>query len=463
MRHHDKNLTLMISSINPVNNQKIKTYTPHSKEDIHSIIKANHAAYCTLSNSTLESRIACITSLAEKLNDAKPKLAELMTLEMGKTLHQATQEIEKCIWLCQYYNEQAPSLLEDKHIETDALKSYVSYRPLGSILMIMPWNFPFWQVFRVAVPNILAGNALILKHASNVTGCSMAIEDLFSSIGLPPDSLRSVVLPSDRIEEIISHRYIQGVSLTGSGPAGSSVASLAGKYIKKTVLELGGSDPYIILPDADIELAVSQCVSSRILNAGQSCIGAKRFIIHQDIYDYFSQSFIDKMGDLMVGDPKTNVDLGPLARVDLRDEVHDQVMKCLHLGAELRLGGKIPDMEGAYYVPTVLENILPGMPGYDDEIFGPVASLIKASDEDDAIRIANDTAFGLGAGIFTQDLEKGEHIARYKLNAGSCFVNQYVKSDPRLPFGGIGISGYGRELSTEGMREFVNVKTVYIK
>ncbi len=453
----------MISSINPVNNQEIETYKLHSTEDIKSIINANHAAYRTLSNSSLESRRECIATLAEKLEESKQKLAELMTLEMGKTLHQSTQEIEKCIRLCNYYHHQAPDVLEDKIIETDAHKSYVSYRPLGSILMIMPWNFPFWQVFRVAVPNILVGNALLLKHASNVTGCSLAIEELFETIGLPPDALRSVKITSDRIEEIISHRYIQGVSLTGSGAAGSSVAKMAGQYIKKTVLELGGSDPYIILPDADIEVAVSQCVSSRILNAGQSCIGAKRFIIHHDVYNEFSALFIDRMNDLMVGDPMTNVDLGPLARVDLRDEVHDQVMKCLHLGADLRLGGKIPDIEGAFYVPTVLENILPGMPGYDDEIFGPVASLIKVSNEDEAIRIANDTSFGLGAGIFTQDLEKGEYIAKYKLKAGSCFVNQFVKSDPRLPFGGIGISGYGRELSTEGMREFVNIKTVYIK
>jgi len=328
----------------------------------------------------------------------------------------------------------------------------------------MPWNFPYWQVFRFAVPGLMAGNAGVLKHASNVSGCALAIEGVFREAGFPVNLFRALIVSSKKMEKVIELEKIRAVTLTGSVPAGKAVASKAGSLIKKTVLELGGSDPYVVLEDADLETAAETCVTSRLLNGGQSCIAAKRFIIVEKVYDEFRDLFVEKMKAKKMGDPfDESNDLGPQATKSLRDDLHDQVKRSIDKGAKLLLGGMIPESKGAYYPPTVLENVKEGMAAYDEELFGPVASLIKAKNEADAVRIANDSIFGLGAAVFTNNIKRGERIAREELNAGNCFVNAFVKSDPRLPFGGVKESGYGRELSWFGIQEFVNIKTVYVK
>jgi len=400
---------------------------------------------------------------ADLLEDKEDEYAETMTLEMGKTLHSSKAEVKKCAWVCRYYADNAEDFLADEIVTTDATKSFITYQPLGIVLAVMPWNYPFWQVFRFAAPALMAGNVAILKHASNVPQSALNIEEVFREAGFPTNAFRTLIVKSEMVEMILDHQHVKAATLTGSTPAGSAVASKAGSNIKKTVLELGGSDPYLILHDADLDLAAEQCTESRLLNVGQSCIGAKRFIAVDKVHDAFLVKFKTKMEAAIVGDPMTAVTIGPMARHDLRDEVHQQTMQSISAGARLLLGGKIPEHDGAYYPPTILTNVVPGMPAYDDEIFGPVASVIRATDEKDAIRIANDTKFGLGACVFTEDVERGEDIAKHKLEAGCCFVNQYVKSDPRLPFGGIKTSGYGRELSYYGIREFTNVKTVYVK
>jgi succinate-semialdehyde dehydrogenase/glutarate-semialdehyde dehydrogenase len=383
---------------------------------------------------------------------------------MGKPINQSRAEVEKCAWVCSYYAENTERFLNDEMIRTDASKSFVTFRPLGVVLAVMPWNFPFWQVFRFAAPGLMAGNGGILKHASNVSGCALAIEDVFIKAGFPENIFRAILVPSSQMENVIKNEKVKAVTLTGSVPAGKSVARTAGSVLKKTVMELGGSDPYIILEDADLEFAADTCVTSRLINGGQSCIAAKRFIVVERVYDEFEKLFIENMKLKKMGNPfEEQIDLGPQASVKLRDELHDQVTKSIEMGAKLLIGGKIPEVKGAFYPPTILTEVKKGMPAYNEELFGPVAALIKANDENDAIRIANDTIFGLGAAVFTSDKIRGEKIAREKLNAGCCFVNDFVKSDPRLPFGGIKESGYGRELSKFGIREFVNIKTVYIK
>jgi succinate-semialdehyde dehydrogenase/glutarate-semialdehyde dehydrogenase len=328
----------------------------------------------------------------------------------------------------------------------------------------MPWNFPFWQVFRFAAPGLMAGNAGILKHASNVSGCALAIEEVFGEAGFPENLFRTILVPSSQMEDVIRNEKIKAVTLTGSVPAGKAVAKTAGSVLKKTVMELGGSDPYVILEDADLEMSADTCVTARLINGGQSCIAAKRFIVVEKVYDSFEKLFVEKMKSKKMGDPfdESNF-IGPQASVPLRDELHQQVEKSIELGAKLLLGGKIPEKEGAWYPPTVLSNVKKRMPAFDEELFGPVAALIKVKDEAEAIEIANDSIFGLGAAVFTQDVKRGEKIAKEKLQAGCCFVNAFVKSDPRLPFGGIKESGYGRELSSFGIREFTNIKTVYVK
>jgi succinate-semialdehyde dehydrogenase/glutarate-semialdehyde dehydrogenase len=454
----------MIQSINPSNNNLIATYQEFDKSKIQSIIENANAQFLQWSNTTFSQRADLLKSAANILREDRKRLAELMTLEMGKPIIQSYAEVDKCAWVCDYYAENGEKFLSDEIVQTDFSKSYVSFQPLGVILAIMPWNFPFWQVFRFAAPTLMAGNTCILKHASNVSGCALEIEQVFLRAGFPQYSFNTVLLSSSRIEEIISHPYIQAVSLTGSVPAGSSVASLAGKYLKKTLLELGGSDPYVVLKNADLELAVETCVTSRLINGGQSCIAAKRFIVEEPIYDEFVEMYSNLMASKKMGDPFDDKnDIGPQASSKLRDELNLQVFESISKGAILKVGGYSPDDDGAYYPPTVLANVKPGMPAFDEEIFGPVAAIIKAKDENDAINLANRSVFGLGAAIFTNDLQRGELIAKTKLKAGSCFVNAFVRSDPRLPFGGIHQSGYGRELSIFGIREFVNIKTVVIK
>lgn len=454
----------MIKSINPSNNQLIATYTEVETHQLKQIIESVSEEFIQWSETSFNERSILMKTASDVLKRDRKKLAELMTTEMGKPILQSYAEVDKCAWVCEYYADNAEKFLSDQLVQTDFSKSYVSFQPLGVILAIMPWNFPLWQVFRFAAPTLMAGNTCILKHASNVSGCALAIEEIFKNAGFPEFAFKTVILSASRIEEIISHPAIQAVSLTGSVSAGSSVASLAGKYLKKTLLELGGSDPYVVLKDADISLAVETCVTSRLINAGQSCIAAKRFIVEEPIYDEFVKKYSDLMASKKMGDPfDESNDLGPQATIKLRDELHNQVVDSISKGAKLETGGFIPNSEGAFYPPTVLSDVTVGMPAFDEEIFGPVAAIIKAKDEDDAINLANKSVFGLGAAIFTNNLEKGEWIAKTKLRAGSCFVNAFVRSDPRLPFGGIQQSGYGRELSIFGIREFINIKSVVIK
>jgi succinate-semialdehyde dehydrogenase/glutarate-semialdehyde dehydrogenase len=400
-------------------------------------------------------------TLAKLLRERATDYAELMAHEMGKPVKQGRAEIEKCAIACEFYAENAEAFLKREEIKTEAGRSFVTFEPLGVILAVMPWNFPFWQVFRFAAPSLMAGNAAVLKHASNVPGCALAVDDLFRRADLP---LYNVLVGSDQVAALIEDPRIRAVTLTGSGPAGKAVAKKAGELLKKAVLELGGSDPYVVLEDADLDAAVATCAAGRLINSGQSCIAAKRFIVVEPIRKKFESLLVEHMRAKKVGDPMLeDTDVGPLARHDLRDDLHAQVQKSIKKGAACLLGGKIPRDKGAFYPPTVLANVKQGMPAYDEELFGPVAAVIGARDEADAIRIANDTPFGLGAAVFTRDLARGERIAATQLEAGSCFVNAFVKSDPRLPFGGIKESGFGRELSHYGIREFVNIKTVYVK
>lgn len=454
----------MISSINPANNKPIKSYHEMAGEEISQIISQSDEAFKLWKETPFTHRSQLMRNAAKVLRKNSEEFSFLMTTEMGKPIVQSRAEVEKCAWVCDYYAENAENFLADEIVKTEASKSFISFQPIGVVLAVMPWNFPFWQVFRFAAPNLMAGNAGLLKHASNVFGCALAIEDVFRQAGFPENLFRTLLVSSKKVNGVISNKKVQAVTITGSVPAGKSVSSLAGSLIKKTVLELGGSDPYIILEDADLEKAAMSCVTSRLINAGQSCIAAKRFIIVESVYDKFEKLFLEFMSKKKMGDPFNEInDLGPQASSQLRDELHDQVLRSIKQGAELILGGTIPDIDGAFYPPTILKNVKPGMPAFDEELFGPVAALIKAKNQDDAIELANKSIFGLGAAVFTKDLKRGEFIAKERLNAGCCFVNDFVKSDPRLPFGGIKESGYGRELSPFGIKEFVNIKTVYIK
>lgn len=454
----------MLTSINPANNKLIKSYNEMTSEESSNIISLTNESFIKWKETSFKQRSELMKNAAKVLRENSEEYSVLMTLEMGKPIIQSRSEVEKCAWVCEYYADNAEKFLKDEIIKTDATKSFVSFQPLGIVLAIMPWNFPFWQVFRFAAPNLMAGNAGLLKHASNVSGCALAIEDVFRKAGFPENLFRALLVTSKNVKEVIANEKVQAVTLTGSVPAGKSVASLSGSLIKKTVLELGGSDPYVILEDADLEKAALSCVTSRLINAGQSCIAAKRFIVVESVYDEFEKLYLEIMSNKKMGDPlDVGNDLGPQASIALRDELHDQVLRSVKQGAEIILGGIIPETDGAFYPPTILRNVKPGMAAFDEELFGPVAALIKAEDESDAINLANKSIFGLGAAVFTKDLKRGERIAKEKLNAGCCFVNDFVKSDPRLPFGGIKESGYGRELSPFGIKEFVNIKTVYIK
>ncbi|MCU0364229.1 MAG: NAD-dependent succinate-semialdehyde dehydrogenase [Ignavibacteriaceae bacterium] len=454
----------MLQSINPANLQIIKTYPRMLPSEVNETIDLTNNAFEKWKQTSFIDRSRLMMNASNILRVKKEEYSKLMTLEMGKPIAQSRAEVEKCAWVCEYYAENAEKFLGDELISTDASKSFVSFQPLGIVLAVMPWNFPFWQVFRFAAPGLMAGNAGILKHASNVSGCALAIEEVFREAGFPENLFSTILVPSSQMEEVIKNEKIKAVTLTGSVPAGKAVAKTAGSVLKKTVMELGGSDPYLILEDADLEMASDTCVTARLINGGQSCIAAKRFIVVEKVYDSFEKLYLEKMKSKKMGDPFDEANhIGPQASVPLRDELHLQVEKSIELGAKLLLGGKIPEMRGAWYPPTVLTNVKKGMPAYDEELFGPVAALIKAKDEAEAIEIANDSIFGLGAAVFTKDVNRGEKIAKEKIEAGCCFVNAFVKSDPRLPFGGIKESGYGRELSSFGIREFVNIKSVFVK
>lgn len=454
---------MSLVSINPATGEQIDSYPEMTPAEVEQALSGAHATFLEWRLTSFDTRAALLKSLAAELRLRAPALARLMALEMGKPVAQGESEVQKCANACDYFAERGASLLAAEEIPTEAARSFVTFQPLGVILGVMPWNFPFWQVFRYAAPTIMAGNASLLKHASNVTACALAIEDIFHSAGAPDGLFRTLRLGSARVGELIDDRRIAAVTLTGSTPAGRAIASRAGHALKKSVLELGGSDPYLILDDADVAEAVSVCVSSRLINSGQSCIAAKRFIVTEQHVADVEKRFTASMAAKVMGNPMTpGVDVGPQARRDLRDDLHRQVTDSIARGARLLLGGTIPDGPGAFYPPTVLSDVKRGMPAYDEELFGPVAALIVVADEAEAIRVANDSTFGLGAAIFTADRERGARIAADSLEAGSCFVNTFVRSDPRLPFGGIKESGYGRELSAFGIREFVNVKTVYV-
>ena len=452
-----------IQSINPADESFIEEYPDWSMEEINPLIDASDHAFELWRQLSYSDRAVLFNQMAALLRERQEEYAVLMANEMGKPISQGAMEIEKCAWVCEHYAQQTEQYLADKTIKTENSESFVSFQPLGIIFMIMPWNFPFWQVIRGAASTIMAGNTVLLKHASNVFGCALAIEKLFIDAGFPEHVFCSLLTGSKTSSEIIAHPKVRAVTLTGSERAGQSVAMQAGKNLKKSVLELGGSDPYIILQDADIDLAVSSCGFSRMLNGGQVCIAAKRFIVVESVREEFEEKILHLMKTYKMGDPlNKETNLGPMAKQNLRDELHQQVMRSVEQGAELKLGGKIPDKAGAWYPATLLTNVKKGMLAFSEELFGPVACIIVAKDEAEAINLANDTEYGLGAAIFTRDVEKGRHLARNVIDSGTCVVNDFVKSDPRLPFGGIKRSGYGREIGEYGILEFVNIKTVVV-
>jgi succinate-semialdehyde dehydrogenase/glutarate-semialdehyde dehydrogenase len=455
---------MSMQAVNPATGQVIRQYPRMSDEQACHAVDQAHDAFLAWRTTPLAHRAQAMQRAAVLLRERKVDSARLMAEEMGKPVTQGEAEADKCAWVCDYYAEHAAELLRDEFVATEATSSLVTFQPLGVVLAVMPWNFPLWQVFRFAAPALMAGNGAVLKHASNVPGCALAIEALCRDAGFPEHIFRTLLIGAQQVAAVIRHPKIVATTLTGSTPAGRSVASTSGSVLKKSVLELGGSDPYVILEDADVAAAAATCVASRLINSGQSCIAAKRFIVVESQREQFERLFVAGMQAARMGDPlDRETQVGPQATAALRDELHDQVQRSISQGAKLRLGGEVPPGPGAFYPPTVLSDVTPGMAAFVEELFGPVGAIIEARDEDHAIALANDSAFGLGAAVFTQDTKRGEQIAARRIQAGCCFVNDLVRSDPRLPFGGIKESGFGRELSGYGIREFVNIKTVYVK
>lgn len=453
---------MAIESINPTTGQTVKAFDSWDKNSLEAALARAQAANPAWQACSFEERATLMTGASRCLRDKKSHYAHLITLEMGKPVREAEAEIEKCALVCEYYAEHAQSMLADRLIESDASKSYVAHLPLGTVLAVMPWNFPFWQVFRFAAPGLMAGNTAVLKHASNVPQCAEAIEEIFCDAGFPAGVFQTLMITASQVASVIEDPRVMAVTLTGSEDAGRKVAATAGVNLKKSLLELGGSDPFIVLEDADLDLAARIGTTARFLNNGQSCIAAKRFIVVETIAEEFLNRFRQEIEKLKMGDPAdATTDLGPMARHDLRDALHTQVTDSLAAGAVAALGCTPVAGEGAYYAPSILDHVRPGMRAYEEELFGPVAIVIRASDETDALRIANDTRFGLGASIWTQDISRGERLARL-IESGASFINGMVKSDPRLPFGGTKASGYGRELSDLGILEFVNAKTIWV-
>lgn len=449
-------MTQMIS-MNPFTGETNQSYDGFDLGLLDDVLKQVSQAQQSWANETLETRAQYLLKLGELLRSKKDELAHLATREMGKTLASAETEVEKCAWVCEFYAQQAVAMLAPEPVTDNELDAKVLYQPLGVVLAIMPWNFPYWQVFRFLAPALMAGNGAVLKHASNVPGCALAIESLCREAGLDQNLFRTLLISGGDSVKVIAHPLIQAVTFTGSTEAGRQVAAEAGKHLKKTVLELGGSDPYLVLDDADIDKAVASCVTSRLLNNGQSCIAAKRFIVDDKVYGQFIAGMSDAMAAKTVGDPmQSSVDIGPQAREDLSEALDWQVKESIRLGATLVTGGK---REGALYWPTVLGEVRPGMPAFDEELFGPVAAVIRASNESHAIALANQSEFGLGAAVFSESLQRAEGVAE-QLQVGAVAINDFVKSDPRLPFGGVKASGYGRELGVFGIREFTNIKSL---
>jgi succinate-semialdehyde dehydrogenase / glutarate-semialdehyde dehydrogenase len=454
---------MTITVTNPATGEQVREVARTTLDEARAVVDTAHEAYAAWRRADMEKRAGYLRRAAAILRDRQDWFARLMAEEMGKPVTQGRSEVEKCAWVCEYYADHGAEFLGSEEISTDASRSFVSYQPLGVILAVMPWNFPFWQVFRFAAPNLMAGNAGVLKHASNVPGCAQAIAEVIAEAGFPEGLFRTVFLDSGEVGDLLEHPLLRGATLTGSVGAGRAVGGRAGALVKPSVLELGGSDPYLVLADADLEHAARVCADSRLINSGQSCIAAKRFIVVEGVRERFEELFTERMRAAKTGDPfDERVEVGPQARADLRDELHDQVERSVAAGARCLLGGAVPTGPGAFYPPTVLTDVGPGMAAYDEETFGPVAAIIPVPDEAEAIRVANDSVFGLGAAVFSRDIARATRIAEMELEAGACFVNAGVRSDPRLPFGGIKESGYGRELGRPGIREFVNVKTVYV-
>lgn len=454
---------MKLKTINPTTGDIIKSYDLFNEREISEKIENAHQAFLTWKETDFKKREECMLHLARSLQEKKQTLAKLIVQEMGKPISLALSEIEKCAWVCEHFAKEAENYLAPRSIQTEMKKTFVCYKPLGTVFAIMPWNFPFWQVFRFAAPTIMAGNAAILKHAPITTGSGNQIAALFLEAGFPDNLFQHFILDNALAARVIAHPRIVAVTLTGSNRAGSEVSSTASKYLKKSVLELGGNDPYIVLDDANLTIAAKAIVNSRLNNCGQVCIAAKRIIAVSSIYEELIKAIKPLMETFTMGDPSNlETKLGPMAREDLRTNLHKQVIDSINLGAKLEKGGQIPNGKGYYYPPTLLTNVRQGMPAFDDELFGPVISVIEARDETHAIELANESVYGLAACVFTQDLAKGERIARDQIEAGTCFVNALVSSDPRVPFGGIKQSGFGRELSLEGILEFVNIKTVSI-
>ena len=453
----------MQTAVNPATGEIIRQYPAHGADDVAAMIARAHACYLEWRKTPLSARAAALVKVSDVLSKNKESYAKLIALEMGKPFKEAISEVEKCALAARYFAENGPEFLADRHVKTEYRKSYVTHQPMGIVLGVMPWNFPFWQVFRFALPTLMGGNVGLLKHASNTPGCALAIAEVFREAGLPEHAFQSLLIPGSQVESVIADPRITAVTLTGSTPAGRAVAAASGKHLKKTVMELGGSDPYLILEDCDIEHAIKTCATSRLNNCGQSCVSAKRLIVVGKNKERFEQGVAEHFSKARLGDPlDPATTMGPMSRADLRDEIHDQVERSVKAGAKLLLGGKNPGGKSAFYPPTILTDVKKGTPAYVEEMFGPVAVIIPAKDEEEAIAIANDTAFGLGGAVFSTDLARAEQIARERVESGLCFVNMMVRSDPRLPFGGVKESGYGRELGPFGLHEFVNIKSVIV-
>jgi succinate-semialdehyde dehydrogenase/glutarate-semialdehyde dehydrogenase len=454
---------MALEPINPATGEKLEAHAEMPRAAVDDVIGKTHQAFLAWRGTSFEQRAQHLREAAKILHTKSDTWGRLMAREMGKPLRDGIAEAQKCAACCEFFADNAARLLAREPADTEARTSFVTFNPLGVVLAVMPWNFPFWQVFRFAAPALMAGNAAVLKHASNVPGCALAIEQILRESGLPEHLFRTLLIGNAQVDAAIGHPLVRAVTLTGSGPAGSAVARKAGEMLKKTVLELGGSDPYLVLEDADLDLAASVCTKGRLVNGGQSCIAAKRFIVVEPVRREFEQRFVQKMKAVRQGDPlDMATEIGPLARHDLREALHRQVEQSMQRGARCILGGQVPPGPGAYYPPTVLTDVAKGMPAYDEELFGPVAAVIPVRDEEEAIAVANDSSFGLGAAVITRDLARGERIAAESIEAGCVFVNEAVRSDPRLPFGGVKDSGYGRELSGYGIKEFVNIKTVWV-
>jgi succinate-semialdehyde dehydrogenase/glutarate-semialdehyde dehydrogenase len=450
-------------SVNPATEEEVARYDPLDDSALDARIARSAAAFGRHRNRAIDERAERLAAAGDRLEAHARTYAETMTREMGKPVDQAVAEAEKCAWVCRYFAEHAADFLADEPVDTEATKSYVTFEPLGPILAVMPWNFPFWQVFRFAAPALMAGNTVLLKHAPNVTGCALQIEELLRDAGFDDDEFQTLVISEEQAQAVLEDPRVRAATLTGSVGAGQAVGGQAARHVKPSVLELGGSDPFIVCADADLDRALDVGLTARMQNNSQSCIAAKRFILEAPIAETFTERFVDRMEGLTIGDPMDeDVDLGPMARPDLRDQVHDQVQRTVDQGATCATGGHKIDRMGYFYAPTVLTGVEADMVPFEEEIFGPVAALTVADDTEHAVALANNTRFGLGGAVFTEDRERGERLAR-RLDAGGAFVNTMTKSDPRLPFGGIKDSGYGRELSRYGLREFVNVKTIWVE